>query len=264
MPRGTPKVKRERTTKQLANDQRMREKAALERDFLRAADPEAVSETGQPEDLVLELANLFGAASQQRGLRARDIEDAERILSKMDPFKYPELADNPTVQRFIEQMNTRAQANADVPPGSLIGTGLGQQKKIWQHKDVLDRMLIWIYGPEDPAWPRRDPAFKPVTFIPMETITLTWQGLSVTVITREEATVPQCFYDLYTGHNLALVTGEQFAQFLFKKRDRLDPTKVDVSILDNPAAARVRGAGEGTYFPGAGSFEVGEDTAATA
>ena len=252
-------TKRPRTAAQRANDQKMRDDALRTREANRRQHPEDAP--ASPDDLVQELANLFATASKDRGARQRDLADAERILGKMDPFKYPELADSPVIQRFVDQMAERTNQDPGVPPGTLVGTGLGLHKKIWQHKDVLDRMLIWEYGPDDPKWPQRDPAFEPVTFIPMETIPITWQGLTVTVISREVAKVPRCFYEIYEERNRALVTGEQFVQFLFKLRSHLDSSKVDVSILENPAVARIRSMGQGTYFPGAGGFDVGEEPA---
>lgn len=264
MPRGIPKTPRVRTAKQLANDQRMREEAARGREALQEAreaqmvEREDDGEYVSAADLFGTAANLFSKAATEGRLTRSETVQLEEILGKIDPLKNPEIADNPAVAAFIEQMVNRKQDSQDIEPGSLVGTGLAAIKKPWTHQEVMRRYLDCINGKST------DKAFMPVTFIPFETKPIIWNGLKIGVAAGEQCTAPACFFEVYNNSLTAKKSAQLHAEILFRSRDRMNPgeTSVDVTIMGNDATARVRGAGQGTYFPGEGGFDPGTEEGA--
>lgn len=281
--------KRQRTPAQLANDQRMRERAAATKAANQAAatpdeasasltldaiqhDASPVGPVAQadPEDnagagaLLAEIARIATEASGRGAAARQSVTKIEDLLGKIDP-RSPEalaLAESPVIQAFLDQMAERMSRDPNLAPGSLVGVGMAQQKKHWQFKDVHDRMMEWY------ATGKGNPDFKPVEFLPNETMPLTWNGIGITVEADREAIVPKCYHDIYQERRRALRSAEQHAAHLFKARDGVafnDPL-VDPSIIDNDGTRRVRGSGRGPipgmpglYQPGGGGFDVGEE-----
>ena len=267
---------RVRTARQLANDEKMRQAAAetkrqiaaLREAQMSAAGGVAVAEEEATapetrideeydfvaaEDLFGTAANLFQRAATEGRLTRAETAQLEGILSKIDPMKNPEIADNAAVQAFLERMAERKAADPGVRPGELVGTGLAATRKPWTHAAVMQRMLEWINTGQG------ETGFRPQTFTPNQSRLLIWNGLAVRVYADEEATVPECYFEIYRNMQVGVRSAQQHAELMFRQRGGIDPRVADVTIMGN-ATARVRGNGMGaTYLPGEGGFDVGED-----
>lgn len=67
----------------------------------------------------------------------------------------------------------------------LPGKKVSGMKTAWTYRDMLERFQI-------------------ISFIPDETLPLTWNGIKVQAIAGIEMHVPKPFFDIYTRHKLAL------------------------------------------------------------
>lgn len=255
---------RERTPKQLLNDQRMRDEAkrTREENAAKASGGVAVLEREpeplpEPEDDSVDVSEMFGQASRlfQKAqvdgrLTRSELNQLEDILEKIDPLKYPEIADNPTVNLFLGRMMDQRQKSTDIAPGTVFGNGLAVQKKTWQVRDVVIRMSAWIEGTPyyepDPA--KRDPNFEPVSFVPRETIPVGWNGITIVVEQDMPATLPKCVYLVLAEHYTAMRSGQQHKEIMFRSRDSFDPRQVQQGLIDpsilGDATKHVRAVGE--------------------
>lgn len=177
---------------------------------------------------------LEGLAKAKRGRKQR-MAEVVKVLEQLDPRDYPELADHPAITKILDTLSEQAAQNADVPPGTIIGTGMAAHKKPWTMADV---------GPGKVEWLR---------FTPLETLPVTYNGLRFQLFADEEFYGPKFVYDIYAEHKRALKVAHEHAGLMFKTTDRVsDPTVI------NEATMRIRAMTEhipgqpGGFLPGAG------------
>ena len=100
-------------------------------------------------------------------------------------------------------------------------------------------------------------AFPKHMITPMESITLTWNGVQCHITAGEEVEIPEPFFDLYRDHLKALRNARQHEQWMLGKSD-IAP---DRNYLTD-ASMRVRGytdLGKGSI--GVGPLAIDEGTA---
>jgi hypothetical protein len=138
-----------------------------------------------PEEVAARLkalgAELIEAADDAEKGQAK-LHEIEDFLGNLRIKDYEQLAESPTVQKFVEMLGFQG-----VQPGQTLKRGtLAERSRDWTMEDV-----------------RRQ--FPTKTFEPRETITLTWNGLTIQLIDGQETTIPMPFWDLYQEHRQALV-----------------------------------------------------------
>jgi len=205
------------------------------------------------DDLIAQLGQALLQSGKSRAERNRQLSEVERVLSKLSPRDFPDLADNPVVLRFLDAMAERqAELHPQDPPGTIYNKGtLAANKKRWQWSDLRP-----VYD-SDGKLIRGMPE---ITFTPIETIPVTYNGLTLMLIAEQEMTIPKCFYDIFMERRRGLETAREHAAVLFRQRGGIDPTRADPSVMGE-ATARVRGHGMGSegYRPGAGMFPLGAE-----
>lgn len=145
------------------------------------------------------------------------------------------------IQQLVEMISDEKAQNSTDPPGTIKPGWIGNTqvngftKKEWTEADLAKC---------------RDGAGKFVTFTPVETVPVFWNGIMRQLIADEEITVEKCFKDIYDEHRRQLRRAGEHAAYLFKQRDTLsDPSMVTAE------GARVRGLAEQGWFkPGGGSI----------
>ena len=206
-----------------------------------AAESSEPEETQTSDDILARLGAAILDAAKGKSQRSKVLVQVEELLGKLSPRDYPELAANPVVQEFLDQIEeTHIDRHPDDPPGTIYNAGaLGATKKRWQWRDLQD--------------------FPLATFTPTETIPITWNGLELILVADLEMTVPKCFKDVYDERRRGLETARQHAAVMMRQRDAITGA-ADPSVL-GPGTARVRSSGMGStgYRPGAGMFAPGEE-----
>lgn len=206
---------------------------------------EATKDTGQDLD---DLAALGAALGQASGKAKDQDRIKEQILDKfrtLDEDAAKALLKDDRVQSLLERISDeRAQASGD-PPGTVRSGWIGNAevkgftKKGWTEADLRKDREHTPNG-----------AGKYVTFTPVETLLVTWNGLKRQLLADEETTVEKCFKDVYDEHRRGTKIAAEHAAYLFRKRDTIS----DMSII-SAEGARVRGLAErGHYLAGGGSI----------
>lgn len=257
-----PGEKKALTDEQRAHLDRMRARAVeirAEKAALKAAWKESKADQSPPqttvaedagvvmgdrtsEEILANLAAVFAQAAGNKAAHAKALGEVEAVLSKLSPKDFPELAESPVIQQFLDQMAERnAELHPDDPPGTIYNRGtLGMTKKRWQWSDLKDA--------------------ERVRLTPTETIPITYQGLTMVLQADMDMEIPKPFYDVYMERRRGMETARQHAAFLFRQRDNIDPNRADPSVLSS-SSGMVRGHGQGNtgYKPGAGAFNPGEE-----
>ena len=89
------------------------------------------------EEVLAQLATLFQKASGEKQGRDKAVNEALDLLGKLDPFKYPDIADNPAVLDFVDKVQMQRAVAQDLPPGSIIGSGIWVKKIPWTKAQLL-------------------------------------------------------------------------------------------------------------------------------
>lgn len=196
------------------------------------------------ETALNDLAALGSALASSAG-KAKEAEKVkELILEKfatLDTDTAKSLLRDERVQALLEQLTDEQAQSATDPPGTVRSGMIGKTavngftKKEWTEADLRNQP---------------NAAGKMVTFTPVETLPVFWNGLMRQFIADEEITVEACFKYVYDQHRLATRQGREHAAYLFKKRDTLSDTSMVTA-----EGARARGTGEiGWYVAGGGSI----------
>lgn len=196
-------------------------------------------DSGDEGDLAQQLAQLgqaLASVAGKRQARQQVVGQIEALLAKLTPRDYPELADSPAVQKFLEVIEEQHAASSDAP-GTIYNRGsMAQVKKPWGWADLAPTKCEWL------------------TFTPQESTTVTIQGLRATFIADVEWTGPRAFYDVYADSRRARRVAQEHVRYLFGQGGTpSDPTVInDASLL-----VRAMASG-GSFYPGAGGFKPGE------
>lgn len=220
-----------------------RRKAAETRQRNRAAKAERQTTlaTAEPEpdaegDVLTQLIATLQKAQDKKGNQAKLLGQLAELLDQIDPQKNPELAEDPTIQAFVDKINegrvARAQASG-AAPGTQIGSGLGQDGVPWRYTD-LDKYCTRCNCP-----PEKRPAGRPdcgiwpcptgtpdlvIGFIPPVTERVVWNGLECQFNANEEMPpIHRVFVDVYRETLRARRIAAQHAAFLFGESDVCPP-----------------------------------------
>ena len=203
---------------------------------------ETVEHQEEPErdeqaDLLAEAARLMQKAATDKANRSATLKEAEKALGQLKIVDYPELAESPVVQAFLKAMGV-----GDLQPGQIANRGtLAEREREWSYRDMGQ--------------------FPAKTFIPDETVPVTWNGLMYQLRSGEEVTVPEPIYNVYRDHKKAQRMAQQHEQYLLGHSD-LPP---DPSWLtDESAKVRLwsvqgRKYGKPSGFLGVGLLQDGVD-----
>jgi hypothetical protein len=225
--------------------------------------PVAEGEAPDSDNVMQQLAGLFSAAAGQKAGRDRAINDAMEILGKLDPHKYPDIADNPSVIEFVDRVQTARAQQQGLRPGSYIGNpnSIAGKKVLWTWGD-LNKTINWTDEEVVAANARGEIAFPWVLYRPMHTRTIIWNGLRVYFRARQQVKVCKVFVDTYEEALNQEEFAEQHAAWLFNVPGA--QTHRDFFTTNGP---RVKAMDEsrGDYFKSGGGMislatSQGEDT----
>lgn len=217
--------------------------------------PQAAEEAASPkdeepasEDVLKQLAGLFAEASGQKSNREKAVTEAIDLLGKLDPFKYPDIADNPTVQAFVEKVQQQRAQSTDVPPGTIIGTGMAAFKKPWTKNDLLKSKDLTPEEARARGW------IEWVEYRPIRNFDVTWQGIRIIWPARRLGRFPKAHVDVFEGSLDAELWNEQHAGWLF------NVPGVDIHadyFTTNAPRAKAMDMSKGEYYqPGAGAIDM--------
>ena len=161
-------------------------------------------------DLAALAAELGKAGADAEKASAAADAILERI-NDLDEDAQNRLMAKPLVQKLLARVVATEHApNKADPPGTIYyKTAPGGDKSAWSKKPYS-----WadLYNPPPPKQP------MPLkTWEPAKTMLLAWQGLFVTVMARQEVTLPEVFYGVYRDAANNERLGEQHAAYLMKK-----------------------------------------------
>jgi len=206
--------------------------------------PEESEDEPSSDDVLGQLSTLFQKARSQRAGRDRAISEALDIIGRLDPTKYPEIADNEVVQQFVDRVQEQRLKTMDVPPGTILGTGLAARKKPWTKGELLK-------GKHMPPEEARARGFiEWVEYRPMKNFDVTWNGIRITWPARRLGYFPKSHVDLFEQSIDADAWNERHAAWLFN-----DPSVPFEPDFNNINASRLRALDEshGEYYvPGGG------------
>jgi len=170
---------------------------------------------------------------------ADKLRELDKLLSGLTPKELLALADHPVMQ-LLDRIQEKQFQGSDNRPGSIrYKNGIPWDKKPWTWQDLAKSGM------------------ETITFTPMETRAIFWNGLRVDLQARKPITVYKCFYDVYMQSIDAQDFAEAHVNFLFKQGPAIHPDMI------TPEASRVRGTGaKGVYLPGAGTAGIAEPIAA--
>lgn len=162
-------------------------------------DEAEVEEDETDIDAVLQQAGEIAAeisrlANTDKAKARRKVRELEKLLAGVTIEQAAELAESPTIQKFA-----RLIAPPNMQPGETRNAGtLAEVSQDWTWKDVYER-------------------FPMKQLMPMETLTITWNGLSWRIIAGEPCSLPEPFYDEYMHHVYAQRQAERHIRFMLDK-----------------------------------------------
>lgn len=192
------------------------------------------------DDPLAELGALFTQMAGKKTARQEAAEEALALLARLNPTEHPEIADDPRVQAFVERVQGAKAQSADVPPGTVIGTGLTAFKKPWSWHDLAEGKVEWV------------------TFTCPERIRVGYNGLFWQFLANEETYCPKAFVDVYRETMRNRKFSEQHVAYLFRQRgaaptrDMLDPTGAGVAAARVAATHHDPMGAPAHYVPGGG------------
>jgi hypothetical protein len=176
------------------------------------APPEPVVAEDESGDNILgQLAGLFQQASSKKSGRDKAVNDALEILGRLDPREYPEIADNEMVQDFVTKVqNARAKA-ADLPPGTIVGSGISVHKVPWEWHHLRRSQHL------TPEEARAQGLMEWVEYTPLRDQYVGWNGLFWYFRRRRRERVPKCFVDVFEEGLNQEEFAEQHAAWLMNR-----------------------------------------------
>lgn len=246
------------TKEQRRKAQETNRRKAAERAATKAAAPPATPAEHLPaQDNILaefaDFARILGNASAKQQQREAAIDGIEKLLGDLAPGDYPELAEHPVVQKFVELISERRERKGERVPGAVEGDGLAQRDVPWRMEDVMKRAT-------DPSHPDYE-TFRLVEWPGRETAYLGWNGLSIWVFEDTPMLIPRVFMDVYNESRKQKAAAKQHADYIFAKRGLSgdkgpDGVAADPTIMAGPGGVQsrmLRGQFSGGEFsPGKG------------
>lgn len=214
------------------------------------AERPTIEEDAEPdsENVMAKLASLFSQAATEKKGRDRAINEALDVLGKLDPIKYPEIADNDQVQAFIEKVQQQRAQSSDVPPGTIMGSGLAAYKKPWTVGDLLK-------GRGMPAQEAIANGFiEWVMYRPMKNFDVTWQGIRILWPARREGYFPKSHVDQFEQSLDAEEFAEQHAAWLFNHPEA--QAHADFFTTNAPRVKAMDHSKGEYHHPGAGLIDL--------
>ncbi len=201
------------------------------------SEPAQASEGGEVEAKLIGALAAFDealeAAKADKEREAQVVAQLEKVLSKLTVKDFPQLADNPVVEKFLEKIDEAKAKDERIRAGAITGKGLAVSKKPWTWQDV-NRLIA-------------EGRMEVVEYTCPENIAVIWNGLRYSFVADVPVRVPSPFRDVYLEARKARRFGQQNAAFLMKKAEAVHP---DMVI---PEAVIARGSGDmGHYLPGGG------------
>lgn len=208
---------------------------------------DAEQEALADDDVLAQLSQYIVKAQTDKQRRNKHVEDAVAFLSRLSVKDYPELAENPVLVKFIEDVQAVKMKDPTIPPGTIMNKGtLAENKKPWTVQDLKSPPADWDgvspLPPGHTQWHR---------FTPERNQTVVFDGIRVNLFRRREFYGPKIFYDLYVQSIDAEEAAEQHAAFMFRAEGAAPPS--DPTILNEGTAAVRSTVTKGTYFPGMGT-----------
>ena len=160
-----------------------------------------MTEEGQAQqddigETLKQAAELFAKAATDVENRDKVLKEVEKTLSKIKLTDAPTLAESPIVQAFIKAMGL-----GDLAPGQTKAPGtLAERSRDWSMADIA-------------TMPRK-------TFTPMESLPLTWNGLTVYVQAGEEYNLPEPFYNVWREHVYAVRQAQINEKYMLGQTDQ--------------------------------------------
>jgi hypothetical protein len=242
-------------------------KAASDRAKARMADSPtvfgqkvAVAEPESDGDDAISQLMATLAAVQSKKLKQTDaLKQLGGILDQLDPAKNADLLDDPTIAAFVERVTTQRVAQAEklgLPPGTQVGTGLGQDGVPWHYTDLPKYCRRRLAGHEqDAVTTEENSELDLVTFIPNQTTSVTWNGLTCHFHADEPLTTYKPFYDVWMESKRLGRIGDQHKAYMFGSSDQIpaELAQGDQAV----ATARVRAYMAMGSEPGRGRITVG-------
>lgn len=235
-----------------------RRKAEERKAVQSAVPPDAVEGEHLPSESNLlkefaSFAEILGKADAKKAQKDAAIDGIENLLSTLTPGDYPELAEHPVVQRFMELISERREQRGEAEPGRIEGDGLAQRKVPWKMGDVMKRAT-------DPSHPDYE-KFRLVEWQGRESTYLGWNGLGIHVFQDVPMLIPKVFMDTYWESRKQELAAKQHRDYLFAKRGLTggagpDGVPADPTIMAGPngvMSKMLRGKFSGGMFdPGSG------------
>ena len=144
------------------------------------------------EDVASQIAKLgaeLSAVASNKAKRTAKLREVEAFLGRLKVEDFPELAESPTIQAFAKLLGGSLKPGETRNPGTLAET-----TREWTMEDLR--------------------SFPKKTFTPLETLSITWNGIPCLVTAGEEVSIPEPFYDIYMAHVRAVKNGEQHKKWL--------------------------------------------------
>lgn len=214
--------------------------------------PEEGDDEPSSQDVLSQLAGLFQQAAGEKRGREKAINEALDVLGRLDPMKHPEIASNPTVMDFVDRVQSQRLQSMDVPPGTIIGTGLAAKKKPWTKGDLLKGKGM---RPEEA---QAKGFIEWIEYTPYRNFDVTWNGIRIVWPARRRGYFPKSHVDLFEQSIAADEWNERHAAWLFNNPDV--PFEMD---FNNMNAARLKAMDESSgeyYKPGAGAISMTPST----
>lgn len=199
-------------------------------------------------NVLAHLAGLFQQAAGQKAGRDKAITEALDVLGRLDPTKYPEIADNEQVQQFVERVQLARAQSTDVPPGTILGTGMAAFKKPWTKSDLMK-------GKDMPVEEARAKGYiEWVHFTPWSNFNVTWQGITIRWPAFTEGYFPKSHVDTYQESQRLQRYAENHAAWLFNTPN----VPVDPSFfMTNAPRVKAMDQSHGEYYrPGGGEIDL--------
>lgn len=239
-----------------------------------APPPEAEEDDG--DDVISQLLNTLQAVKSKKVKQAEALRQLGTLLDQLNPKDHPELVDDPTIAAFVEQVTSNRIQQAEklgLPPGTQVGTGMGQDGVPWHYTDLPKYCRKPLPGHEK-DWMVALPGHEGeplnisnsriieefsepdlITFIPNQYIPITWNGLTCYFHADEPLTTYKVFYDTWMESKRLGRIGDQHKAYMFGSSDVL-PRELGTGD-QGVATARVRAYMAMGSEPGKGRITVG-------
>ncbi len=156
-----------------------------------------------------EFASLLGQAGQKKMERREVLDKLGDLLGKLDPSEYQSVLEHPVTGKLIEQVVEAKVSSGSNAPGSDLGAAIG--KIPWTWRDIVHM-------------PR-------VVFTPMESVPVSYNGLTWFMVAELTQEIPSCFVDVYIESRRLRRQAVETVEYLTHKRNHLtDPGAIPMTL----------------------------------